>query len=239
MAGLSPYYVSRLFCRETGFPPTRYLGAMRLEAARRRLLCSQASVADISVEVGCASLGTFTTRFNRILGVPPGRYRRHSLLGEGGDGFGGALDGWPFLHASIMVTAGDRGPQPHALHLTAIPAAEPSADEPGGAEPGGGGPVRFCSGEHPHRGARLAHVPPGQWYVAVRPAYGECGPLPAATTLVGPLRTVPGAVVPIELDWNDLKAASAERPHRGVACEPLPLATASRPRRRRPDGRRG
>jgi AraC family transcriptional regulator len=78
LAGLSPYHMARLFRRETGLPPAAYLTVIRMEEARRRLLGSKDSVADISVQVGYTSLGAFTTRFTKTVGVPPGRYRRLS-----------------------------------------------------------------------------------------------------------------------------------------------------------------
>ena len=34
------------------------------------------SVTEVCLEVGCASLGTFTTRFTELVGMPPGAYRR-------------------------------------------------------------------------------------------------------------------------------------------------------------------
>ena len=34
------------------------------------------SVTEVCLEVGCASLGTFTTRFTELVGMPPGSYRR-------------------------------------------------------------------------------------------------------------------------------------------------------------------
>jgi len=34
------------------------------------------SVTEVCFEVGCSSLGTFTTRFTELVGMPPGTYRR-------------------------------------------------------------------------------------------------------------------------------------------------------------------
>jgi AraC-like DNA-binding protein len=42
------------------------------------LLRGDLSVTEVCVEVGCASLGTFTTRFTELVGVPPGAYRRQA-----------------------------------------------------------------------------------------------------------------------------------------------------------------
>ena len=43
--------------------------------AKRLLLSTSLSVADIACRVGYPGIGTFTTRFTRMVGVSPGRYR--------------------------------------------------------------------------------------------------------------------------------------------------------------------
>ena len=77
-ARLSPFYMSRLFRRELGVPPAAFLAAVRMEEARRMLVDTETSVADISEQVGYASLGAFTSRFTRTFGMPPAQYRRHA-----------------------------------------------------------------------------------------------------------------------------------------------------------------
>jgi AraC-like DNA-binding protein len=36
------------------------------------------SLTDVCFEVGCSSLGTFSSRFTELVGVPPSTYRRHA-----------------------------------------------------------------------------------------------------------------------------------------------------------------
>ena len=36
------------------------------------------SVTEVCFTVGCSSLGTFSTRFNELVGIPPGAYRRQA-----------------------------------------------------------------------------------------------------------------------------------------------------------------
>jgi AraC-like DNA-binding protein len=36
------------------------------------------SVTDVCFEVGCSSLGTFSTRFTELVGMPPSAYRQHA-----------------------------------------------------------------------------------------------------------------------------------------------------------------
>lgn len=79
VACMSPYHFNRVFRRLTGIPPSQFLSALRLEAAKRLLLTTDRHVTDICYEVGYNSLGTFTTRFTQLVGLPPGQLR---LLGE-------------------------------------------------------------------------------------------------------------------------------------------------------------
>jgi AraC family transcriptional regulator len=76
IAYLSPYHFNRVFRRVTGIPPCEFLAALRLQEAKRLLLTTGLSVTDVCVEVGYRSLGTFTTRFTQLVGLPPGRLRR-------------------------------------------------------------------------------------------------------------------------------------------------------------------
>jgi AraC-like DNA-binding protein len=36
------------------------------------------SVTEVCFDVGCSSLGTFSTRFNELVGMPPSAYRRQA-----------------------------------------------------------------------------------------------------------------------------------------------------------------
>ena len=76
IAIISPFHFDRIFRQITGIPPCQFLGALRLEAAKRLLLTTRLSVTDICFEVGYNSLGTFITRFTQLVGLPPRRLRR-------------------------------------------------------------------------------------------------------------------------------------------------------------------
>jgi AraC family transcriptional regulator len=78
---LSKFYFSRVFRSVTGTSPGRFLTAIRLFKAKQLLLETPLSVTDISYRVGYNSLGTFTSRFTRSVGVSPGRYRSLSVVG--------------------------------------------------------------------------------------------------------------------------------------------------------------
>lgn len=72
----SPFHFTRIFRRETGVAPSQYLTAVRLFEAKQMLLSTSLSVADIACRVGYPGIGTFTTRFTRLVGIPPRQYRR-------------------------------------------------------------------------------------------------------------------------------------------------------------------
>lgn len=72
----SKFHFSRAFRRVTGVSPGRFLSALRFQEAKRLLTGTSLSVAEISNVVGYSSLGTFSTRFKRKVGVTPTDYRR-------------------------------------------------------------------------------------------------------------------------------------------------------------------
>ncbi|WP_216216969.1 helix-turn-helix transcriptional regulator [Amycolatopsis aidingensis] len=78
----SKFYFSRGFRTLTGTSPGRFLTAVRLTKAKQLLLETSLSVTDISHMVGYHSLGTFTRRFTRSVGVSPARYRALSHEGQ-------------------------------------------------------------------------------------------------------------------------------------------------------------
>ena len=73
---LSPFHFHRIFRQLTDCTPGRFLAAVRMAEAKRRLVFSSASVTDICMDVGYSSLGTFTSQFTRLVGVSPRRFRQ-------------------------------------------------------------------------------------------------------------------------------------------------------------------
>lgn len=80
IACLSPFHFNRVFHQTTGIPPTQFLYALRLEAAKKLLLTTSRSVTEICFEVGYNSLGTFTYRFTQLVGLSPVRLRQMAQL---------------------------------------------------------------------------------------------------------------------------------------------------------------
>lgn len=73
---LSPYYLSRMFRRETGFTFTEYVNAVRLKEAQRLLRETDARVVDVAAAVGYRNLSHFGRAFRRFAGCSPLQYRR-------------------------------------------------------------------------------------------------------------------------------------------------------------------
>jgi AraC-like DNA-binding protein len=77
-AYMSPGHFSREFRRAYGESPYSYLMTRRIERAMALLRRGDLSVTEVCFEVGCSSLGTFSTRFTELVGVPPSTYRREA-----------------------------------------------------------------------------------------------------------------------------------------------------------------
>jgi AraC-like DNA-binding protein len=73
---MSAGHLSRQFRLAYGESPYSYLMTRRIERAMALLRRGDLSVTDVCFEVGCASLGTFSTRFTELVGMSPGTYRR-------------------------------------------------------------------------------------------------------------------------------------------------------------------
>ncbi len=81
---LSAGHLSREFRRAYGEPPYSYLMTRRIERAMALLRRGDLSVTEVCFAVGCSSLGTFSTRFTELVGVPPSVYRNQEMASMGG-----------------------------------------------------------------------------------------------------------------------------------------------------------
>ncbi|MGW2784716.1 helix-turn-helix transcriptional regulator [Streptomyces populi] len=75
---VSAGHLSRQFRAAYGESPYAYLMTRRIERATALLRRGDVSVTEVCFAVGCASLGTFTTRFTELVGMPPGAFRRQT-----------------------------------------------------------------------------------------------------------------------------------------------------------------
>jgi AraC-like DNA-binding protein len=81
---MSAGHLSRQFRLAYGESPYSYLMTRRIERAMAMLRGGDLSVTEVCFAVGCASLGTFSTRFAELVGVPPSTYRREATLATEG-----------------------------------------------------------------------------------------------------------------------------------------------------------
>ena len=89
-AHMSAGHLSRQFRLAFGESPYSYLMTRRIERAMALLRRGDLSVTEVCFEVGCSSLGTFSTRFTELVGMPPSVYRAR---GGGRDGRDAAVRG--------------------------------------------------------------------------------------------------------------------------------------------------
>jgi AraC family transcriptional regulator len=104
VAFLSQFHFARTFREVTGVSPGRFLSAIRLHRAKGLLMSTSLTVTDISYMVGYNSLGTFTSRFSKSVGVTPLQFRTFTQAdmtkvvpdtgGTGGRQDVGSMAGW-------------------------------------------------------------------------------------------------------------------------------------------------
>jgi AraC-like DNA-binding protein len=79
---MSAGHLSRAFKKAYGEPPYSYLMTRRIERAMALLRRGDLSVTEVCFEVGCSSLGSFSTRFTELVGVSPSAYRAQVAGGD-------------------------------------------------------------------------------------------------------------------------------------------------------------
>ncbi|SCG35132.1 transcriptional regulator, AraC family [Micromonospora halophytica] len=83
-AHMSAGHLSRQFRLAYGESPYSYLMTRRVERAMALLRRGDLSVTEVCFAVGYGSLGTFSTRFTELVGVPPSTYRRQAARATAG-----------------------------------------------------------------------------------------------------------------------------------------------------------
>src|SRR6201990_3493504 len=92
---LSAGHLRREFRLAYGESPYSYLMTRRIERAMALLRRGDLSVTEVCFAVGCSSLGTFSTRFTELVGMPPSTYRSQAA---------GATAGMPPCVAKQVTT---------------------------------------------------------------------------------------------------------------------------------------
>lgn len=76
VAGMSQFHFTRLFKSETGMSPLAFVAQQRVEATKRALRSSGATLAQVAIDCGYASQSHFATAFKAVTGMTPGAYRK-------------------------------------------------------------------------------------------------------------------------------------------------------------------
>lgn len=76
-AGMSERHFTRVFTAQVGRSPGSYVEAARLQAARRMLETTDATLESVARTCGFGTVKTLHRSFRRILRVTPGQYRSH------------------------------------------------------------------------------------------------------------------------------------------------------------------
>ncbi|MEH1099498.1 AraC family transcriptional regulator [Micromonospora sp. CPCC 205561] len=160
VAMFSKFHFTRIFQRATGIPPGRFLSALRLQRAKHLLVSTTLNVADISFRVGYNSVGTFSSRFTRSIGMSPTTYRRRAGFAPHiptAAGPGHAAPSTARVHGRFSTRAGAPvGPVFVGLFPDRIPE---------------GRPVRCAVLSH-GGGYEFEAVPPGTWHLLAQAVSG-------------------------------------------------------------------
>lgn len=78
---LTPSHFARAFRRSVGVAPHDYLSQLRIDEAKRLMLCTELALVDIALICGFGDQSYFTRVFSRTVGVSPGAWRRARLEG--------------------------------------------------------------------------------------------------------------------------------------------------------------
>lgn len=83
LTGLSAFYLTRVFCRETGLPPHTYL--IQLRISRAKSLISQGyPIVRVALETGFTHQSHLNKHFKRFVGMTPGQYQAGSNIVQDG-----------------------------------------------------------------------------------------------------------------------------------------------------------
>ena len=73
---LSPYYLSRIFKKETGYSPIQYAVRRRLGEAQTLLIKSDLTITEIASRIGYGNPSYFNVLFTKKTGISPSEYRK-------------------------------------------------------------------------------------------------------------------------------------------------------------------
>ena len=79
LAGLSEYYFSRKFKKQTGFTIHEYILKTRVNSAKMLLKSSGLSLREIAYQCGFSNESSFSNTFKKIAGMTPGSFRATNI----------------------------------------------------------------------------------------------------------------------------------------------------------------
>jgi AraC-like DNA-binding protein len=82
-AGFSKFHFARAFKDAYGETPANYLSRRRVERAKDLLRSANLTVTEVCMLVGFSSLGSFSSRFSEMVGMPPSAFQRASVARGG------------------------------------------------------------------------------------------------------------------------------------------------------------
>jgi AraC-like DNA-binding protein len=108
-AGYSRFHFARAFAAAYGEPPRAYLTRRRIERAKDLLRAANLTVTEVCLLVGFESLGSFSTRFRRLVGQSPAEYRAAAIAIGGAPRIPGChLLMWTRPHADRNSAIGEK-----------------------------------------------------------------------------------------------------------------------------------
>lgn len=90
-AGYSRFHFARAFADAYGETPRAYLTRRRIERAKTLLRTANLSVTEVCLLVGFESLGSFSSRFRRLVGESPSAYREAAVRAGGAPSIPGCI----------------------------------------------------------------------------------------------------------------------------------------------------
>ena len=103
VSDFSPFYFNRLFAQAFDETPHEFVTRLRIEQAKKLLLAGNHSVTDICMDIGYGSLGSFSARFQSLVGLSPAAFRREARRVFGGFGQRWALYYIPHCFAEFFA----------------------------------------------------------------------------------------------------------------------------------------
>ncbi len=131
----SKFHFTREFTRMAGTTPRRFLAALRINKAKELLTTTPFPVAQVGTMVGYSAVGTFSSRFSKLVGISPREWRATGGRVPTTPPYPG--EGTSVVHGSVTIADG-LTPTTHlyiGLYPDAVPQGTPIActilDQPG------------------------------------------------------------------------------------------------------------